>query len=105
MLLNINLQIHRVQVQLLATCWRCTGHNIYFCYGEPNNLPLAIITFVSRELAHQVRLIVGNSFLKRFCTQIIFHSLWALDGVVKPLPNNCNGRLWPGFQAFIKYQL
>jgi hypothetical protein len=103
MLFNINLQIHRVQVQLLATCWRFTGYNIYFCYDELNNLPLAINTFVSRELAHPVRLMLENNFLKRICTRILFHSLW-VDGVAKPLPNNCNGRLWPGFYAFIKYQ-
>jgi hypothetical protein len=103
-LFNTNLQAHRLQAQMLVQGWRFTGQYFYFRSDELNNLPLALNTFASRELAHQITIMVEKSFLKRFYTRILFHSLWALRGVTDPLPQE-NTAPWTGFQALIKYQI
>ncbi|MBN2611015.1 MAG: hypothetical protein JXB00_05620 [Bacteroidales bacterium] len=103
-LYNTNLQAHRAQVQMLARGWRITGQYFYFRSDELNNLPLAINTFASRELAHQITLMVDRSFLKRFYTRILFHALWAKDGITGALPNESSNP-WTGFQVLVKYQL
>jgi hypothetical protein len=103
-LFNTNLQAHRIQGQILTKGWRLTGQYFYFRSNELNNLPLAINTFASRELAHQMTIMVEKSFLKRFYTRILFHSLWAVDGINNALPQEPTNP-WTGFQAMIKYQL
>jgi hypothetical protein len=103
-LFNTNLQTHRFQAQMVAKGWRFTGQYFYFRSDELNNLPLAINTFASRELAHQITLMAEKVFLKRFYARILFHSLWAIDGINDALPANPSSP-WTGFQALIKYQL
>jgi hypothetical protein len=103
-LFNTNLQTHRFQAQMVAKGWRFTGQYFYFRSDELNNLPLAINTFASRELASQVTLMAEKVFLKRFYARILFHSLWAVDGINDALPERPSNP-WTGFQALIKYQL
>lgn len=103
-LFNTNLQAHRIQAQMLTKGWRFTAQYFYFRSDELNNLPLAINTFASRELAHQITLMVEKSFLKRFYARILFHSLWAMDGINESLPQE-TANPWTGFQALVKYQL
>jgi hypothetical protein len=45
-----------------------------------------------------------KSLFKRFYARILFHSLWAVDGINDALPERPSGP-WTGFQALIKYQL
>ncbi len=103
-LFNTNLQAHRLQAQMLVKGWRFTGQYFYFRSDELNNLPLALNTFASRELAHQITIMVEKSFLKRFYARILFHSLWAMEGINESLPQE-TANPWTGFQALVKYQL
>jgi hypothetical protein len=103
-LYNTNLQAHRIQGQFIANGWRFTGQYFYFRSDQLNNLPLAINTFASKELAHQVMLMTEKSFLKRFYLRVVFSSLWAIDGITETLPNPSKNP-WTGFQALVKYQL
>jgi hypothetical protein len=103
-LYNTNLQAHRIQGQMLSNGWRFTGQYFFFRSDQLNNLPLAINTFASRNLAQQITVMAEKSFLKRFYTRIVFNALWALDGINDSLPND-NAGTWTGFQAMIRYQL
>jgi hypothetical protein len=103
-LFNTNLITHKLQAQMLFKGWRFTGQYFYFQSDQLNNLPLVINTFASHQLAHQITIMVEKSFLKRFYTRILFHSLWALDGVTDTLPNEYRAP-WTGFQVMLRYQL
>jgi hypothetical protein len=103
-LYNTNLQAHRIQGQMISKGWRFTGQYFFFRSDQLNNLPLAINTFASRNLAQQITVMAEKSFLKRFYTRIVFNALWALDGINDSLPND-NAGTWTGFQAMIRYQL
>lgn len=103
-LYNTNLQAHRIQGQLITNGWRFTGQYFYFRSDQLNNLPLAINTFASKDLAHQIMVMTEKSFLKRFYLRAVFNSLWAIGGISQTLPNQTRNP-WTGFQALLKYQL